>query len=68
MSVILKLKGCIGVAKRVHWLEAYDPKVPWATSICGKWAGLVRTSTGDVTCLDCKRMANALRSAIGIKE
>jgi hypothetical protein len=48
--------GEIGVAKRTHWLESFDPDVQWATSQCGKWAGMVRLREGEPTCQDCKRI------------
>jgi hypothetical protein len=51
------VKGQIGVARRVHLLDQYKPDF-WASSACGKWAGLVRVVSDDasVTCRDCARL------------
>lgn len=53
------LAARIGVAKRVHVLEKYVSSVPWGTSICGKWAGLVSPpapADKQVTCIECAQI------------
>ena len=49
------VKGAIGVAERVHYLDQVKYASSWATSACGKWAGLVRfvPFVARVTCAYC---------------
>lgn len=35
------LKGKIGVAQRVHYLDQVNEEKTWATGACKKWAGAV---------------------------
>lgn len=48
--------GSIGVARRTHWLESFDPDLGWATSQCGRWAGKAKLAQGEPTCIECKRI------------
>ena len=52
------IKGRIGVARRIHYLEAVCRSVRWATSACGKWAGKVDVVPDfeSVTCRECARV------------
>ena len=52
------MKGRIGVARRVHWLEALSEYSQWASSHCKKWAGFVNVvhDRDQVTCRDCARL------------
>ena len=66
ISKMNSMRGRIGVARRVHLLEKYDPPAVWATSMCGKWAGAVQITEDAVTCVDCKQArAGANRPFVG---
>lgn len=55
------MKGRIGLARRIHYLDEIDgdrPYYRWASSACGKWAGRVEVVTDSraVTCADCRKI------------
>lgn len=54
------MKGSIGVAKRIHYLDQVDrPQFGvWASSACGSWAGAVKIvpEKVPVSCGACRKL------------
>lgn len=50
---MVRLRGRIGVAKRVHWLKRYSEFARWGVGLCEGWAGAVELTEMPVTCVEC---------------